>query len=74
MPRALHKFHFDSNRDRSGKRQGEKEGNERDRCWCGGGRMEKRQWGPISGEEFPFYFYSSLYTLTCRPEASARAG
>lgn len=45
MPQALHKFHFDSNRDRGGKREGERGGKERDRCLCGGGKMEQKPGG-----------------------------
>lgn len=66
MPQALHKFHFDSNRDRGGKREGGRGGQERDRCSCGGGKMEQRQWGAITGEEFPLYFCWSLHALTSK--------
>ena len=66
MPQALNKFHFDSNRDRGGKREGERGRKEKDRCSCGRGMMEQRQWGALTGEEFLLYFCWSLHALTSK--------
>lgn len=55
MPRALHKFHFDSNRGRGGKREGERGEKERDRCSCGGRKMGRDSGEQSQGRSFAVF-------------------
>lgn len=59
MPRALHKFHFDSNRDRGGKRKRERGRKEGERCSCRGERS--RDSGEQPQGSFPLISVWSLH-------------